>query len=162
MNKELGEITRYNEDLQFMLDNYRRTIKDLSLDRSKQLEASGATKPATDTEVPRMITNYDLLVEARKYINSTTVDSKKTHKSILEKLVPVVKEALTSKDKIYDVTRAIKEYMDLHFMGEWNVYFLFNNLGMMYHNSLSDGYIDFKFGKFVSLVVYKAFDPVSV
>lgn len=166
MRKELAEMTLGNEDLQFTLDNYRRTIKDLSLDRSKQLEVmTAAVKPLaceSSPEQSRITNNVELLQEARKFVNSATVDGKKTRKEIVEKLIPVVKEALTSKgDKLYDVTRTIKEFMDTHFMGDWNVYLLYNNLGLLNYNNQSDGFIDIKLGKQISLVVYKAYDPVS-
>src|SRR5690606_23597469 len=108
MQKELDEITIHNDELRFVLENYRRTIKDLSLDRSKQLEASA--KPASENgkeESFRVTTNFELLAEARKNLNLATVESKKTRKDIVEKLVPVVKDALVNKgDRIYDVTRA--------------------------------------------------------
>lgn len=102
-----------------------------------------------------------MLLDARKYINSPIIDGHKTRKEVVDKCVEIVKEGITIKgDRIYDVTRFIKEYMDSNFMGDWNVYTIYNNLGFVYHNIIGDAFIEVKFGK-CTVTIYKTFDSLG-
>ena len=76
------------------------------------------------------------------------------------KAVEVVQEAITIKADLPSVVRFIKECMDANFIGDWNVYLLYNNVGFVYHNITAEGYIEVKFGRVV-VTVYRTFDSVS-
>ena len=102
-----------------------------------------------------------MLMEARKFINSPVVDGHKTRRDIVDKTVEIVKEALTIKgERIYDIARFIKEYMDTNFMGDWNCYLIYNNIGFVFHNIIGDAFIEVKFVK-VIVTIYKTFDSVK-
>jgi len=141
--------------LRAQIEVYTKTIKDLTLDRPLQVEA----KPGGAI---RVASNKELLIEARKYAASPVVDPHKTRKEIVSKAVEVVKEAIVSKgDKIYDVARFVKEFMDANFIGDWNVYLVYNSIGFVFHNIIADGFIEIKFGKAV-VTIYKTFDSVCL
>lgn len=89
------------------------------------------------------------------------MDGHRTKKNIVDKVVEVVKEALMLKgDKIYDVTKFIKEYMDSNFMGDWNCYMLYNNIGYVFHNILNESFIELKYGR-ISITIYKTYDALG-
>ena len=158
ISKELEEANALVRNLRVQLDNYNHTIRDLTLDRARTLDPSLVNKPLG----PRVNTNKDLLAEARKYANSGMVDGHKTPKEIVAKVVDLTREAVVTKgDKIYEVTRFIKEAMDSHFVGDWNVYLMWNNLGFSFHNISPDGFVEVKMGK-VAIIVYKSFDSVCI
>lgn len=105
-------------------------------------------------------TNKDLLLEARKFSSSPVVEGHRTKKEIVDKAVEISKEAITIKgDRIYDVARFIKEYMDTNFMGDWNCYLLLNNVGFVFHNIIQDAFIEIKFGK-ATVTIYRTYDAV--
>lgn len=160
MARELEEANAIVRSLRVQLDNYNRTVRDLTLERSRSLEPSNSVFSATKSNSFRVNTNKDLLAEARKYANSAMVDGHKTPRDVVSKVVDLTREAVVTKgDKIYEVTRFIKEAMDSHYVGDWNVYLLWNNLGFAFHNVSVSDFIETKFGK-VSIVVYKSFDSV--
>lgn len=161
-SKELDEANSLIRSLRTQIDASVKTIRDLTSDRTRQADASAAVQvKSTKPEVNKRVSNNkDLLAEARKFLNSPWMDAHKTPKELAEKVLDVTKEALTNKgDKIFDVTRAIKEAMDGHCMGDWNVYLLWNNIGYVFFNVNPDGFIELKLGK-VTVTVYKSFDSV--
>ena len=191
--KELEEANTLNRNLRSQIDNYTKTIKDLTMERARLAELKQATPTGCGkTEntnsgggggggagasgggggggvlgsnaiggANRVNTNKDLLIEARKYVNSPIVDGHKTRKDIVDKVIEVTKEALSVKgDRIYDVTRFIKEVLDANFMGDWNAYIVYNNIGFVFHNIQPDAFVEVKFGK-ATVTVYKTFDSLG-
>lgn len=166
LGQELEDSNALSQNLRSQIDNYSRTIKDMISERSKQLNFSKANKrgnnPSSSSISAQVNNNKDLLVEARKYLNSPTVDGHKTRKDTVEKVTEMVKTAIGTKgDKMYDVARFIKEYMDTHYLGDWNVNLWYNSIGYIYYNGVSDSFIEIKFGK-VTVAIYKTFDAVCV
>ena len=167
--KELEEAAALLASLRLQLANYNRTVHELKLERTRaQNEASShnnggenSTGKPTVMNLERVVSNKELLTEARKYVNSAAVDGQKTAKEMVAKVVGLVKEALITRgDNIHAVARFIKEAMDCHYVGDWNVNLLWNNLGFAYYNFCPESYVEAKFGR-VSIVVYKSFKSVS-
>lgn len=148
---EIDEAEMLGRNLRSQVDNFTKILKSLSLERVR------LTQSAT-----RMHTNKDLLAEARKYVNSPIVDGHQTRKEVVDKVVEMAKEAISNRgDRPSEVVRFAKDLLDSNFMGDWNVYLMYSNLGFVCHNVLPDAYIEIKLGKAL-LTVFKSFDSVSL
>ena len=160
LQKDLEEINAVNVNLQMQVNNYKKTIKNLTLDQTRKLETSNSnTKRNKRVTIP-VNNNNELIAEARKFINQPVIDGKRTKKDMVEKVVEITKIAIQTKQRIYEVANYIKEYLDSNYMGDWSVAIWYLSIGHIYYNCASDGLIDIKFGK-VSVTIFKTCDPVS-
>lgn len=157
VEKELNETNEHIRSVCAQIDASVKVIRDLT---KSPVVAPAA--PATPTR-SKVTNNKELLAEIRKHIESSArVDGHTTPKALVDKVVEIVKEALVKKgDKVYDVTKAIKETLEAQFPGDWNVYILWNNIGYSFHNVHQDGFVEIKFNK-ASVAVYRSVESVSL
>ena len=153
VKKELGDTNEHIRSVRAQIDAAVRVIRDLT--------KGGEVAPAQQSTSRRVSNNKELLVEIRKNIGSARVDGHTTAKPVVEKVVEVVKEAFTCKgEKIYEVTKAIKDTLEAHFLGDWNIYLLWNNIGYFFHSVHQDGFVELKFNK-ATVAVYRSVESVS-
>lgn len=157
VKKELEETNEHIRSVCAQIDAAVKVIRDLT-------KSPLAPPPVPSTATRSKVTNNkELLAEIRKHIDSSgRVDGHTTAKPLVEKVVEIVKDALLNRgDKVYDVTKAIKETLEAQFPGDWNVYILWNNIGYSFHNVHQDGFVELKFNK-ASVAVYKSVESVSL
>lgn len=158
VKKELEETNEHIRSVSAQIDAAVKVIRDLT----KSPVVAAAAPPSTPTR-SKVTNNKELLGEIRKHLdNSGRVDGHATAKPLVEKVVEIVKDALLTKgDKVYDVTKAIKETLEAQYPGDWNVYILWNNIGYSFHNVHQEGFVEIKFNK-ASVAVYKSVESVSL
>ncbi len=99
--------------------------------------------------------------DARKYLNSPTIDSFQTSKEIVEKISSIAKICIRDNESLFNVCKNIKETVEKEFDGNWNCNAFYNNSGSCYISFNPKFSIELMFGK-LSINVQKLYDWVSI
>jgi hypothetical protein len=107
------------------------------------------------------ISDTEILNDARKYLNSPTIDSFQTSKEIVEKISSITKISIRENESLFNVCKNIKETVEKGFDGMWYCNAFYNDIGFHFNTFDPKFSLKFKFGK-LSINVQKIYDCVSI
>jgi hypothetical protein len=107
------------------------------------------------------ISDIEILSNARKYLNSPTIDSFQTSKEIVEKISSITKISIRKNDSLSNVCKNIKETVEKEFDGMWYCNAFYNDIGFHFDLVNPEFSLKLKFGK-LSINVHKIYENVSI
>lgn len=171
--KDDAEIESLN--LISQIEHCKKILKALTTERASIHSRTSSSSSSSG----RIHDQRDLLTEARRYISSPVVEARQTRKEIVDRVLEVVKEAVTGTGNGFAeykhahggrsqyhhnpgefVIKYIKEALDWSCLGDWNAYMRYNGLGSVSHYAEEDGFVEVKLGK-VTLTVFRTVESVS-
>jgi hypothetical protein len=107
------------------------------------------------------ISDTEILNDARKYLNSPTIDSFQTSKEIVEKIWSITKICIRENESLINVCKNIKETVEKAFDGKWYCNAFYNDIGFHFNTFDLKFSLKLKLGK-LSINVQKIYDCVSI
>ncbi len=107
------------------------------------------------------ISDAEILNDARKYLNSPTIDSFQTSKEIVEKIWSITKISIRENESLFNVCKNIKETVEKALDGMWYCNAFYNDIGFHFNTFDLKFSLRLKFGK-LSINVQKIYDCVSI
>ncbi len=177
---EMDEAEMEHRNVRSQIDNCKKILKALTVERVSQSHSRpSSSSSSSSSSSGRIRDQRDLLTEARRYISSPIVEARQTRKELVERVLEVVKEAVTGGGQHFEefkhahggrshyrhnpvefVVRYVKEALDGSCLGDWNAYARYNGLGAVCHHLLEDGYVEVKLGK-VTITVFRTVESVG-
>lgn len=178
---EMDEAEMEHRNVRSQIDNCKKILKALTVERVSQSHSRpSSSSSSSSSSSGRIRDQRDLLTEARRYIGSPIVEARQTRKELVERVLEVVKEAVTGGGQHFEefkhahggrshyrhnpvefVVRYVKEALDGSCLGDWNAYARYNGLGAVCHHLLEDGFVEMKLGK-VTITVFRTVESVGL
>lgn len=174
--REMDDAELESRNLSSQIEHCKKILKALTAERAS-IHSRSATSTSSSSS-GRIHDQRDLLTEARRYINSPVVEARQTRRELVDRVLEVVKEAVTGTGTAFAeyrqahggrshyhhnpgefVIRYVKEALESSCLGDWNAYMRYNALGSVAHHAMEDAFVEVKLGK-VTLTVFRTVESV--